>query len=104
MRGQRRPLLPRLRLDNAGSTLQSLARAFPLVTIFRERLDPDVCNIGWLIGVDATSFGLQEINPGAKWERKVTTYRLRDVTRIDAGRAYEESLWLVGGEPPPLRA
>jgi hypothetical protein len=102
LRGQRRPRL-RLRLDDAGSALRSIARAFPLVTIHRERLHPDECNIGKLAEVDAGTFGLQEINPGAKWERRVTTYRLRDVTRIEGGGGYEAALWLVGGEAPPLR-
>jgi len=103
-RRQRRPRLPRLRLDDAGSALQSMARAFPLVTIHRERLHRDECNIGRLAGVCATTFGLQEINPGARWERRITTYRLRDVTRIDGGGGYEEALFMVGGEPPELRA
>ncbi len=103
-RGERRPRLLRLRLDDTAGALQSIARAFPLVTIHRERLHPDECNIGRLAGLTATTFGLHEIAPGAVWERAVTTYRLRDVTCIEGGGDYEAALWHIGGEPPAPKA
>ncbi len=84
-RGERRPRLPRLQLDDTAQTLRAVARAYPLVTNHRERLHPDECNIGRVVGVDRATVQLLEISPGAVWESQATSCRLRDITRIEGG-------------------
>ena len=71
---------------------------FPLVTIHRERVDPDICEIGRVVWADKRYLSLREIDPHAKWEQQ-RQYRLSEITRVDFGGAYEEALHFIGGEP-----
>ena len=73
------------------------ARAFPLVTIHREKVEPDICEIGRVVQVRDGRVSLLEINPDATWNAEPKQYRLRDITRVDFGGDYEEALGLVGG-------
>jgi hypothetical protein len=45
-RGERRPKKPRVSVGSIEELLLSAGRAFPLVTIHREQVDPNVCWIG----------------------------------------------------------
>ena len=42
---------------------------------------------------------IREIGPDAVWEEEAETYRVAQITRVDFGGAYEEALYLVGGDP-----
>jgi hypothetical protein len=81
--------------------LRSAGRAFPLVTIHRESVNPDVCQIGRVVKVERGRVWLLEIDPDAKWKREPTPYRLSEITRVDFGGDYECALHMVGGDPPP---
>jgi hypothetical protein len=72
---------------------------FPLVTVHREVMDPDVCWIGRILGVDRGSVSLLEITPDATWEEKPESFRLSEITRVNFGGDYETALHLVGGDP-----
>ncbi len=61
--------------------------------------DPDVCQIGRVMSVAATTLSLLEIDPGAVWDEAPTRYALKQITRVDFGGDYEEALHLVGGDP-----
>jgi hypothetical protein len=98
--GQRRQRKPPVKLGSLKELLESANRAFPLVAIHRERLRPDVCHIGRVIGTNKDCVSLLEIEPGAKWERKPTEYQLSEITQVGFGGSYEEALHLVGGAPP----
>jgi hypothetical protein len=82
--------------------LLSAGRKFPLVTIHREQIDPDVCYIGRVIDVSKDFVSLLEIGPDACWDAKSERYRLSEITRVDFGGQYEEALYLVGGRPRKL--
>ena len=96
-RRERLPRKPRVRLDGLDALLVSAGRAFPLVTIHREKVDPDYCEIGRVVHVNGGRLSLLEINPDATWDAEPKQYRLRDITRVDFGGEYEEALHLVGG-------
>ncbi len=98
-RRERLPKKPRVSVENVEELLMSANRLFPLVTIHREKLDSDVCQIGRVVEVKNSHDSLLEINPDANWEAKAKLYRLRDITRVDFGGEYEEALQLVGGRP-----
>ena len=98
-RGERMPRKPRVSLTSLERLLRSASRAFPLVTVFRERITPDVCHIGRVAAVSNRRLSLLEIRPDARWERKPREYRLSEITRVDFGGDYEEALHLVGGDP-----
>ena len=98
-RGQRIPAKPRVSMTNIEGLLKSASRVFPLVTIYREVLHPDICYIGRVEHVERGGVSLLEIGPDAKWDSRPTEYRLKDITRVDFGGAYEDALILVGGLP-----
>jgi hypothetical protein len=99
-RGERRPKKPRVSVASIEELLLSAGRAFPLVVIERERVDPDVCEIGRILGVERHRVSLLEICPDATWEEAPTQYKLSEITRVCFGGDYENALHLVGGDPP----
>jgi len=98
-RGERLPRKPRVSVASIEELLVSVNRSFPLVTIHREKVDRDVCEIGRVMRVQNGWLSLLEINPDASWDAQANQYRLRDITRVDFGGDYEEALHLVGGRP-----
>ena len=98
-RGERRLKKPRVGVANIENLLLSAGKAFPLVTIHREQVDPDVCWIGRVQGVDQGRVSLLEIGPDAIWEDTPEEYRIKEITRVNFGGDYENALYLVGGEP-----
>jgi hypothetical protein len=55
-RGERRPKKPRVSVASIEDLLLSAGQAFPLVTLHREQVDPDVCWIGRVQGVNRGAF------------------------------------------------
>lgn len=85
---------PEIDLSSFPSLLASANRAYPLINIQRETMDPDICFIGKIEKMSNKTVTLKEIDPAARWER-IRRYRLEDITRIEFGGGYEESLALV---------
>ena len=71
--------------------LESLTREFPLFTIHQEWLDSDVCFVGRLATMSASTFGLKEIDPDSRW-RGSRPYKFKDLTKVDFGGGYENAL------------
>jgi len=99
-REERVPKRPPVKVASLEELLQSANRTFPLVTIHREKVDPDVCQIGRVTALDKGWISLLEIGPDARWDKKPSEYRLKEITRVDFGGDYEEALHLVGGPAP----
>jgi hypothetical protein len=106
-RDERLAKKPRVSVASLDKLLLSAGRAFPLVTICREQVAPDVCWIGRVHGVAHGRVSLLEISPHAVWDESPNEYRLREITRVRFGGEYENALHLVGGDPdverPPAR-
>jgi hypothetical protein len=98
-RGDERPKKPRVSVASIQELLSSASKAFPLLTIHREQIDPDVCSIGRVLDVNKGRVSLLEISPDATWERSPTEYRLSEITRVNFDGDYEKALHLVGGDP-----
>lgn len=103
-RGEKIPKRTRVKVDSLRELLRTAGKAFPIVTIHRERAAPEVCHIGRVEGVSDSSVSLLEIGPDARWDDKALSYRTREITRIDFGGEYEAALILVGGEPAHNKA
>ena len=100
LRGQRKPRTPRISVQSLQELLRTAGRLFPIVTIQRERVNPDVCHIGSVLSVTESEVSLLEIDPDACWEKHALSYRTAQITRIDFGGDYEQALSLVGGPAP----
>jgi hypothetical protein len=99
-RGERTPKKPDVSLASLEELLLSAGRAFALVTINREQVDPDGVDIGRIVGLAKGRVTLLSINPDASWEKEPNIYRLAEITRVDFGGDYEEALQLIGGTAP----
>jgi hypothetical protein len=96
-RGERMPKKPRVSVASIEELLVSAGRAFALVTIHREQVNPDVRQIGRVIGVANGRVELLQIGPDASWDDEPKIYRLSEITRVEFGGDYETALQLVGG-------
>jgi len=104
LRGECVEKKPMVRVGNIKEILETANKAFPIITIHREKVAPDICHIGQILDMDEKYVSLLEIGPDAVWDQKPESYRLREITRVDFGGAYEEALILVGGSSPIARA
>ncbi len=100
LRGQRKPRKPKISLQRKEEMLRTAGLAFSLVTIHREKVDPDVCHIGRVVEVKGSRVRLQPIGPDAQWDERPTDFSLQEITRVSFGGDYEHALHLVGGSPP----
>jgi len=98
-RGERIAKPPSVSLASISDLLLTAATNFPLVTIHREKADPEVCHIGRIAGLSKKQVALLEIGPDAIWHEAPTLYSLKEITQIGFGGGYEDALFLVGGEP-----
>ena len=98
-RGEARPALT-LGLADIVALLTSAAERFPLVTIHKERDQPDACYIGKVISVEGGIVWMLEIGPDAKWDPAPSAHKLGEITRVNFGGDYEDALALIGGTPP----
>jgi hypothetical protein len=97
LRRDKFPFKLKVNLADRISILDSLHRS--LVTLYREQVDPNACNIGYLLSRSKTVVQLVEINPDAKWESEPSYFPINQITRIDMPGPYERALLSVGGEP-----
>lgn len=102
-RGEKWPRKPRISLKNIEELVLTAGRAFPLVAIHREEIDPDVCWIGRILDVTPKLVRILEVGPDAVWETTPEEYLLKEITHVNFGGDYEDALHLVAGEPARRR-
>ena len=100
LRGERLPDAPLVSLASIEDLLTTAGRAFRLVTIHCEEVEPEVCWIGHVHEVAGGELVMREVTPAAEWETELERYPTADVTRVAFGADYEDALSLVAGEPP----
>lgn len=86
---------PDIELGDLNEILLNITEEFGLVTLHREELESDSCEIGRIVKADEVSFELEEIGSDARWFDETYEYDLYDITRIEFGGAYEDALLLV---------
>lgn len=97
-----KPKRPRVTVAAIEKLLLSAGRAFPLVTIHREKARPGVCWIGKIEELKGGTVSLLEIGPDAVWDYEPTWHKLNEITAVEFGGEYEKALSLVGGKPLSL--
>ena len=96
-RGIRFPKKPAVIVNSLKELLITANRAFPLVTIHREKVDAGACWIGRVVDLSKSHVTLLEIGPDAVWDSQLESYRISEITRVDFGGDYESALQLIGG-------
>ena len=79
--------------------METAGRAFPLITIHCEVVDPEVCYIGHVNEVRGGEIAMRLVTPAAKWEAEFERYPTSSITRVAFGGDYEEALSAVAGDP-----
>ncbi|MCG5220191.1 hypothetical protein [Streptosporangium sp. KLBMP 9127] len=101
LRGEHFQPLPDIALDSTKGLIETLTKAFPLISVYIEKIDPHVCYIGHARGITRKKrLRLQEIGPAADWALTCFTNKTTDITRFDVGGGYIDALHTVGGDPP----
>lgn len=98
-RGERLAKDLSISMADISDILLTSATNFPLVTLYREKADPETCHIGRIAGLSRKQVALLEIGPDATWDDEPTIYKLKEITQVGFGGGYEDALFLVGGEP-----
>ena len=98
-RRERKPKKPPVDISSIHKLMRSASRSFPLVTIHREKIEPDVCHIGRVVDIDNSRVSLLEIDPHAVWGTTPRTFKLSEITRVNFGGDYEDALHVIGGDP-----
>lgn len=80
--------------------LRSASARFPLITVYTEAADLNVCAIGRPQRIGSQMLTFLDISSAAVWATQTRGLRLVDVTRIDMGARYETVLHHLGGYPP----
>jgi hypothetical protein len=101
-RGEIIPDAPPVSLASIEDLLKTAGRAFRLVTIHCEAVDPEVCYIGNVYEVLNGLLTMREVTPAAEWEAEFERYSTADITRVAFGADYEEALSLVAGDLSPV--
>lgn len=96
----KRPPPPAIDLSTTGAMMASAQALFPLLVIHRERISNSECEVGRLVGVEAKTYRLKEIDPGAAWLDEEATYRRAEVTAVEFDGDYENALALVAAGAP----
>ena len=99
-RGETIPNAPPVSLTSIEDLLKTAGRAFRLVTIHREAIDPEVCHIGHVEAVLDGQLVMREVTPDAEWEENFESHPTTTITRVAFGADYEDALSLVAGAPP----
>lgn len=85
--------------------IETAAERYGVVVISRERKFPDEVAIGRLRATLKTGIRIDWVTPSAELEEDDTLYRYADITRLEFGGTYEQTLALVAGlGPGPARS
>lgn len=89
---------PEVDLEDLAVLLIDISEEYGLVTLHREEVEPDSCEIGRVVKADAVTYELEEIGSDARWFDDTFEYDLYDITRIEFGGSYEDALMLANDD------
>jgi hypothetical protein len=84
-----------LDLSSVRALMESAQCLYPALVINRESIRPGECEVGTVRMASEGSYVLRWLNAAAEWENDDRPFPFRDVTRIQFGGEYEQTLALV---------
>jgi hypothetical protein len=75
--------------------MDSAQRVFGVLWIERELVHPDEAEVGTIRMTSEDTYVLQWLDPNAQWDNDDRPFRYRDVTRLQFGTEYEQTLLAV---------
>ena len=79
-------------ITTINTALESINKKYGYVEINIQDLDGDVCFIGEIESLDADILVLNEYGSRQSLDRTKILLKIKDITRVDAGRAYSETI------------
>jgi hypothetical protein len=97
------PPRPTISLDlhDTATMLRGIAASAPVVTLFTERVNNDVCFVGVPMNVRTASVDLREIRYDASWRPEPSEWMFADITRIEFSDRYSGIIYAVASESEP---
>lgn len=95
-----RPEPAGLDTSSISELLRSASTEFPLITLYTEAADPNVCAIGRPTHLGGSKVTFLDVSSEAVWADEPRKFRLDDLTRVDVGGRYEHVLHHLAGYPP----
>lgn len=86
------PVAPAVDLDDVVGPLRAVLHLQEVATVYLERAYPDMCWVGLVRSLSGGLLTLQAIDPRAEWESRPRLYDFEDITRVDLGGRYEDTL------------
>jgi hypothetical protein len=86
---------PGISIDSISDVLRTVNALFPLLIIYREKVDPGACWVGKVTDIKKKTFVMQEISPDGDWDNEPTTYKFKEITKVSFANGYENNLALV---------
>jgi hypothetical protein len=99
-RGEKIPYDAPINGSNIKDWLLEASHNYPLVTVYTEKIDPEISFIGRVVEFTEQEIELLGISPAGQWYAAPDRFKFKDITHIEFGGDYEDALFLVGGEPP----
>jgi hypothetical protein len=84
--------------ENMREMMHDVQREYGLLTIHREDVHPDECEIGEIRMSFESTYVLKWLDPDARWETDDRAFRYSDVTRLDFDGEYERTLLMVSAD------
>ena len=102
LRGQwpPRPPQPAFPLDRTTDLVLAAGAAYPLIAIESLLSDPGHRFVGIVRGVEDGRLRLHLLEHDLTWQAEPGHWRLKQVTLVEVGRAYERALWEAAGHEP----
>lgn len=84
--------------DDLERLMCDIAMEYGLVSIHRELVCPDECEIGKIRVADSETYILDWITPNAEWSRDDRPFRFAEITRLDFDDEYGQTLLIVNAD------
>ncbi|GAA3666391.1 hypothetical protein GCM10023081_01590 [Arthrobacter ginkgonis] len=91
---------PAINLGRTRDVLDSVSAGHRAFSVHRDEISPNTYLMGSPIEWCRRSFWFLTVDPKARWERTMTRIRLRDVTQVAFGSAYETAILATAGPLP----
>ncbi|MDR7377795.1 hypothetical protein J2X19_002474 [Rhodoferax ferrireducens] len=90
------PMIPkRIDCTSTRSLMESAQEEFGVLVIEREKVQPDEVQVGTIRMTSEDTYVLRWLSVNAEWENDDRPFRYKDITKLEFGAGYEQTLLAV---------
>jgi len=98
IKSQEPKLIPELALNSMRSAAESAQQNFGVLVIHREKVQPGEVEVGSLRLTTERTYVLRWLSTVARWESDDRCFRYRDITLLEFGTEYDQTLLAIAAE------